>query len=95
MNREEQIKAAIVVNGNSIGFASPEMNKSAQALADGCHLLVNWLQKTWPFLERHEATIIAAATLGSIPELFENNPQIMQGLNIEALQLISNRPTNR
>ncbi|MBD2516871.1 hypothetical protein H6G93_17970 [Nostoc sp. FACHB-973] len=89
--REEEMKAAVVIFPDAIGYASPELNHAVELACGQLHEFVNYLQRLDPELKRHEATIMAAAILQGLPQLFENNPAIMAAVKGECEAFRKNR----
>ncbi|MEH2307009.1 hypothetical protein [Nostoc sp.] len=91
MSQEEQIKGAIVVFPEEIVFASPELNRAAELACQKLNEFVNYIQTLDPELERHEATILGAAVLESLPELFRANPVLIAGIKTDCQTIRNNR----
>lgn len=87
-NREEQIKAAIVVTPEAIAFASPKMNQAAERLAWELTKFVDYLQRLYPDAERHEVTILASVVLQSLPDFFNETPEITEQLRECAAEVV-------
>ncbi|MEH2157410.1 hypothetical protein [Nostoc sp.] len=92
MNTEEQIKGAIVVFPNAIGYASPELNHATELACYQLNQFVDYLQTLDPELERHEAILVGAAVLQGLPALFEDNPEVVAGIKSECQTMRANRP---
>lgn len=88
MNREEQIKAAIVVTPEAIAFADPAMNQAAQRLAWELTKFVDYLQRFYPGMDRTEATLLASVVLESLPSLFDEVPEITEQLRECAAEVV-------
>ena len=80
MNREEEIKAAIVVLPEEILFASPEENNASQAVAFHSHQLTEFVQTVDPELTRAEAISLAALIIKDALEHFKENPELVTQL---------------
>lgn len=91
MTREEQIKAAIVIKGDAVYFASPAMNRASEILGLQLSDFVTFIHSLEPNLERHEAMLIAAAVLENLPELFQTNDGMIESLKRNARILIAKR----
>ncbi|MEH2374018.1 hypothetical protein [Nostoc sp.] len=91
MTREEEIKAAIVVTPDAIGFLSPEMNQASQHMGLQMHLFVDFLQILEPNLQRFEATQLASAFLENLPEMCQDSPKLIDCLKQNAQFLIERR----
>jgi hypothetical protein len=92
MSTEEQIKAAIVVFPEAIGYASPELNRSTELACNQLNKFVDYIQALDTKLERHEAIIVAAAVLEALPIWFEDNPDIIAAIKTNCQSIRANRP---
>ncbi|MEH1810893.1 MAG: hypothetical protein V7K26_00130 [Nostoc sp.] len=80
MNREEEVKAAIVVLPEEILFASPEENKASQAVAFHSHQLTEFVHTVDPELTRAEAISLTALIIKDALGHFKENPQLVTQL---------------
>lgn len=87
MNREEEIKAAIVVHPEQILFASPELNNAAEIIAFQSNQLVDFVQTIDPELDQVKATQLAAAIIQGLPAHFKDNPELLSELKQIAKEL--------
>ena len=90
-NRDEEIKAAIVIKADEIAFASPEMNRAAEHAAYQLHQFVNFVEGLDPELTRTEATFLTASVIEQLPVLFEANPSIIESIKKNAEYIKSRR----
>ncbi|BBD66343.1 hypothetical protein NIES4072_63880 [Nostoc commune NIES-4072] len=61
--QEEQIKAAIVIYGDRIAIASPELNSATELACYKLNQFVDYISTLDPELERHEAITMASSAL--------------------------------
>ncbi|MEH2085998.1 hypothetical protein [Nostoc sp.] len=87
MNREEEIKAAIVVLPDEILFASPEESKASQAAAFHSHQLTEFVQTVDPELTRAEAISLTAVIIKDALGHFKEDPELVTQLKQIAEQL--------
>ncbi|MEH2456546.1 hypothetical protein [Nostoc sp.] len=90
MTREEDIKAAIIVTPDMIGYASPETNQAAEDLGEALFFFVDYVESLEPKLERLEAMRLAAAFLKSLPEMCQQNSEVTDYLKELATSLLAN-----
>lgn len=90
-DREEEIKAAIVVNTAEILFASPEANLAAEYAAAELYNLVCFIQSIDPLLNSTEATLLTGSIIQNLPKLLELNPGLIELIKKNAEFLRSNR----
>ena len=91
MSTEEQIKAAIVVYGDKIAIASPELNHATELARYQLNKFVDYLQTLDTELEHHEAITAAAITLNLLPKLFEANPVLADGIKAQCQSIRDDR----
>jgi hypothetical protein len=89
--QEEQIKAAIVICGDLIAIVDPGLNEATELVCRNLHQFVDYILTLDSELERHEAIVMVAAILKSLPAWFEENPDIVTGIKTECQVLRSNR----
>lgn len=91
MSREEEIKAAIVVTPDAIAFVSPELHAASEHLGTQTCLFVDFVQSLQPKLQRFEAIQLASAFLENLPEMCQQNPEVIDCLKENAQLLIKRR----
>lgn len=89
--QEEQIKAAIVVYGDKIAIASPELNSATELACYKLNQFVDYISTLDRELERHEAIVIASVILESLPALLETDSEIIAGIKAECQALRGKR----
>lgn len=91
MTREENIKSAIVVFPDEIGYISPETNQAAEDLGQALFLFVDYVESLEPKLERFEVMRLAAAFLRSLTRTYQQNPLLANELKEVAAHLRADR----
>ena len=91
MSAEEQIKAAIVVFGDKIAIASPELNEATKLACYKLNHFVDYIQTLAPELERYQAITMASAVLESLPTFLEADPDLIDGLKAQCQALRNKR----
>ncbi|MDZ8227563.1 hypothetical protein [Nostoc sp. ChiVER01] len=86
---EEQIKAAIVVYGDKIAIADPELNEATRLACYSLHRFVDYISTLDPKLERHQAITMASAILDSLPALLGTDSELIDGIKAECQALRS------
>lgn len=90
-NRDEEIKAAIVIKADEIAFASPEMNRAAEHAAYQLHEFVDFVQTIDTELTRTEAIFLTAEILSNLPLLFGRNRAFIESIRENAKHIKSRR----
>ena len=88
---KEQIKAAIVIYGDKIAFVEPDLNEATELVCGNLYQFVDYIQVLDPELERHEAIVMTAAILQSLPALLETDSELIAGIKAECQELRSKR----
>ncbi|MEH2242347.1 hypothetical protein [Nostoc sp.] len=91
MTTEEEIKGAIVVFPNTLGYASPELNHATEKVCWQMCKFVDYIQTLDPELERHEAIRLAGAILLGLPAFFKSNPELIAEIKIDCHKIRANR----